>query len=176
MIRNATISDSQPIANALWSVWHQFKARQLPSPIHRYVSSEALGFEISHNLSSWLICESPDLQPFGFFSLSHVSDDKAYKRWGFPRQFVRIDNFACLLSGEILLQQFQLLTTHLPEQSILLVIPSSLRDAYWAATKAGFRQLGDCDLVVGAFVWLYLDREDKHDEIQTKLRKARVVA
>ena len=45
----------------------------------------------------------------------------------------------------------------------------------FSATKAGFRQLGDCPIIVGAFVWLYLDREDRHEEIQTKLRKARVV-
>jgi len=171
MIRSATISDSEPIANALWSVWHQFKIRQIPSEMHSYASSEALAEQIRHDLSRWLVCE-----PSGFFSLVAVGDDKTYKRWHFPQRTVRIEHFACLLSGEILLQQFQLLVSHLPEQSILLVIPSSLRDAYWAATKAGFRQLGDCPMIVGAFVWLYLDREDRHDEIQTKLRTARVVA
>jgi len=176
MIRKATITDSQPIAKALWSIWQQFKAQQIPSPVRGYASSETLCSEISHDLNSWLVCELPHSQPLGFFSLCHVSEDKAYKRWGFPRQFVRIERFACLLPGEILLQQLQFLNSHLPGQSLLLVIPSSLRDAYWAATKAGFRQLGDCNLVVGAFVWLYLDRESKHDEIQTKLRKARVVA
>lgn len=170
MIRSATISDSEPIANALWSIWHQFKVRQIPSPIRSYASSEALAEEIRHDLSRWFICESS-----GFFSLAPIGDDKTYKRWRFPQRTIRIERFACLLSGEILLQQFQLLASHLPEQSILLVIPSSLRDAYWAATKAGFRQLGDCALIVGAFVWLYLDREDRHDEIQTKLRRAKVV-
>jgi hypothetical protein len=58
----------------------------------------------------------------------------------------------------------------------LLCIPSSLRDAYWAALKSGFQQLGDSELVVGAFVWLFLDREGRRDEIQEKLRRARVVA
>jgi hypothetical protein len=175
MIRSATISDSEPIAKALWSIWQQFKIRQIPSPIHSYASSEALAEEIRRDLSRWLVCESPDSQPPGFFSLSPTDDDKTYKRWRFPQHSVRIEHFACLFSGEILVHQFQLLASHLPQESILLVIPSSLRDAYWAATKAGFRQLGDCPLIVGAFVWLYLDREDRHDEIQTKLRRAKVV-
>jgi hypothetical protein len=122
------------------------------------------------------VCDSSDSQPFGFFSLCQVSDDKTYKRWGFPPKFVQIERFACLLTGEILLRQLQFLSSHLPQQSILLVIRSSLRDAYWAALKAGFRQLGECPLIVGAFIWLYFDREDRHDKIQTNLRRAKVVA
>ena len=31
MIRSATISDSELIAKAIWSIWQQFKIRQLPS-------------------------------------------------------------------------------------------------------------------------------------------------
>jgi hypothetical protein len=171
MIRSATNSDSEPIANALWNIWHQFKIRQIPSPMHSYASSDALAEQIRHDLSRWLVCDTA-----GFFSLVPIGDDKACNRWRFPQHAVRIQDFACLLSGEVLHHQFQLLVSHLPEQSILLVIPSSLREAHWAATKAGFRQLGDSALIVGAFVWLYLDREDRHDEIQAKLRKERVVA
>jgi hypothetical protein len=176
MIRNATISDSEPIANALWRIWHQFKVRQIPSPMHSYASSENLAEEIRRDLNRWLVCESSDSKQSGFFSLSSVSDDKTYKRWGFPQNCVHVENFSCLLIGGILLRQFQLLVSHLPQQSILFCIPSSLRDAYWAVLKARFKQLGDSSLVVGTFVWLYLDREDKHDEIQTKMRRAKVIA
>jgi len=171
MIRNATISDSEPIATALWDIWHQYKVRQIPSPMHRYASSEALAEDIRHDLDRWLVCE-----PAGFFSLIPAGDDKAYKRLQFPRRTMRIENFACLLSGEILSHQLRLLATHLPQPSILLVIPSSLRDIHWAALQAGFRQLGDGSLIVGAFVWLYLDRQDSHDAIQTKLRRAKIIA
>ena len=170
MIRSATVLDSDLIAKELWNVWHQFKIRQIPSPMHSYASSEALAAQIRHDLSRWLVCE-----PSGFFSFDAVGDDKIYQRWRFPPRTVRIDQFACLLSGEALLQQFQGIASHLADQSILLVIPSSLQDAYWAATKAGFRPLGDFPLIIGSFVWLYLDREDRHDEIQARLRKARVV-
>jgi len=176
MIRGATISDSEPIAKALWNIWHQFKILQIPSPIRRYSSSEALSQEISRDLSRWLVCEGVDLQPAGFFSVSSIGDDKIYKRWRFPQRSIRMEQFACLLTGEVILHQFQLLVAHLPQQSILLCIPSSLRDAHWAALKAGFRQLGDCQLIVGGFVWLYLDREGRHNEILTKLRRAKVIA
>jgi len=176
MIRNATISDSEPIAKVLWSIWQQFKVRQIPSPMHSYASSEALGVEIRRDLNRWLVCELPNSQPLGFFSLSSIGDDKTYKRWGFPKHSVRIEHFSCLLTGEIILRDLQLLVSHLPQQNILLCIPSSLRDAYWAALKAGFRQLGDSSLVVGAFIWLYLDRENGHDKIQTKMRRAKVIA
>ena len=170
MIRSATISDSDTIAKELWNAWHKFKIRQIPTPMHSYASSEALAAQIRHDLSRWLVCE-----PSGFFSFDAVGDDEIYQRWRFPARTVRIDQFACLLTGEAILQQLQLLASCLPAQSILLVIPSSLRDAYWAATKAGFRPLGNCPLIIGSFVWLYLDREDRYDEIQAKLRKARVV-
>ena len=171
MIRSATISDSEPIAKAIWSIWQQFKVRQLPSPMHSYASSEALTEEIRRDLSHWFVCE-----PSGFFSAVRVGDDKTYKRWCFPQHAVRVAHFACLLPGETLLGQLQSLAAHLAEHSILLVIPSSLRDAHWAAVKAGFRELSDSSLIAGGFAWLYLDREDRHDEIQTKLRRAKVVA
>jgi hypothetical protein len=171
MIRSATISDSEPIAKALWSIWQQFKIRQIPSPMHGYASVEALAAEIRGDLSHWLLCELS-----GFFSLSPIGDDKTFKRWRFPQHAVRVGHFACLLPGETLLGQLHSLSAQLVEQSILLVIPSSLRDAHWAAVKAGFRELGDSSLITGAFVWLYLDREDTHDEIQTKLRRAKIVA
>jgi hypothetical protein len=171
MIRSAITSDSEPIANALWSIWEQFKIRQLPSPMHGYASSHALAEEIRSDLSHWFVCE-----PFGFFSVVPVGDDKTYKRWRFPQHAVRVAHFACLLPGETLLGQLQSLATHLAKQSILVVIPSPLRDAHWAAVKTGFRELGDSSAIVGGFAWLYLDREDRHDEIQTKLRRAKVVA
>jgi hypothetical protein len=171
MIRSAAVSDSETIAKALWNIWHQFKVRQLPSPMHSYASSEALAEEIRRGLNHWFVCE-----PSGFFSVVPVGDDKTYKRWRFPQHAVRVAHFACLLPGETLLGQLQSLAAHLAERSILLVIPSSLRDAHWAAMKAGFRELGDSSLTVGGFTWMYLDREDRHDEIQTKLRRAKVVA
>jgi hypothetical protein len=139
--------------------------------MHSYASSEALVQEICQDVSHWYVCE-----PSGFFSVMPVGDHKTHKRWRFPQDAVRVEHFACLLAGETLLLQLQSLATHLARQSILLVIPSSLRDAHWAALKAGFRELGDSSLIVGGFVWLYLDREDRHDEIQTKLRRAKVVA
>ncbi len=176
MIRNATISDCEPIAKAIWSIWHQFKLRQIASALHSYASCEALCEEVRRDLSRWLVCELPDVDGcLGFFSLRPVGDDKLYKRWRFPKHSVLIEHFSCLLPGEIIHRHLQLLAAHIPEQNILLVIPSQLRDAYWAAMKTGFKLLGDCPLIVGAFVWLYLDREDKHEEIRTKLRRAKVV-
>jgi hypothetical protein len=176
MIRNATISDCEPIAETLWNIWQQFKVRQIPSSMHRYASSEVLAGAIRSDLSRWLVCESIDSQPSGFFSLSPVGDDKTYKRWRFPEHSVRVENFSCLLPGEAIVRHLQLLASHLPRESILLCIPSSLRDAYWAGLKSGFQQLGDCQEVAGAFVWLYLDRDGRRDEIQAKLRRAKVVA
>jgi hypothetical protein len=169
-MRRATISDSEPIANALWRIWRQFKVRQIPSSMHKYPSSKALDAEIRSDLSRWLVCE-----PSGFFSLCPIGDDKTYKRWGFPQHAVRVEYFACLLTGEAILQHLRLLVLHISEQSILLCIPASLRDAQWAALKAGFRELGDSSLIVGAFVWLYFDREGRHDAIQAKLRRAKIV-
>jgi|ERR1043165_4658145 hypothetical protein len=170
MIRSATISDSEPIAKALWSIWQQFKVRQIPSPMHSYASPEALAAEIRGDVTHWFVCESS-----GFFSVFPVVDDRTYRRWRFPQHAVRVGHFACLLPGETLLGPLQCLCAHLAEQSILLVIPSPLRDAHWAAVKAGFRELGDSSLIIGGFAWLYLDREDRHDEIETKLRRAKVV-
>jgi hypothetical protein len=174
-IRTATISDSEPIARELWDVWQQFKIRQIPSSMHKYASYEALAGEIRANPGRWLVCESLDEELSGFFSLSPVGHDKSYEHLGFPEHAVRIDDFACLQPGEALLRQFQLLTSHLPSQSILLVIPAQLRDAYRVALKAGFRQLGDSPLLVGAYSWLYLDRESRLDEVQTKLQRAKMI-
>jgi len=175
MIRSATISDSEPIAKALWSIWRQFKVQQIPSPMHRYASPESLTQEIQNNVSNWLVCESLDSEPPGFFLLSPVGDDKTYKRWRFPEHSVLIEHFACLFPGETILHHLQLLVSYLPQESILLCIPSSLRDAYWAALKSGFQQLGDCQLIVGSVVWLFLDRAGRRDEIQAELRRAKVV-
>jgi len=175
MIRNATISDSEPIANALWGIWHQFKVRQMPSPLHSYASSEAVAEQIRSDLNRWLVCESTDPKEAGFFSLLPIGHNKIYKKWRFPEQSIQIEHFACLSSDEVLLHQFQLLAAHLPQESILVCIPSLLRDAYWAALKSGFGVLGESPLIVGTYVWLYLDREQKLDEIRTKLRRARLV-
>jgi hypothetical protein len=139
--------------------------------MHRYASPEALAEEIRRDVSHWFVCE-----PSGFFSVVPVGHDKTYNNWRFPQHAVLVLDFACLLPGETLLRQIQSLATHLAEQSILLVIPSSLRETHWAAVKAGFRELGDSFSTGSEFNWLYLDREDKHDEIQTKLRRAKVVA
>jgi hypothetical protein len=171
MLRSATIADCEPIAKAVWSIWQQFKVRQLPSRMHRYASSEALAEEVRQDLGHWFVCE-----PSGFFSIVPIGEDKTYKRMRFPQCAVRVAHFACLLPGETLLGQLQSLAKHLAEQSILLVIPSSLREAHWAAVKTGFRELGDSSLIVGGDTWLYLDREDRHDEIQAKLRRAKIVA
>src|SRR5579859_4589423 len=107
MIRIAAISDSSPIAKALWSTWQQFRVRQIPSPMQSYASSEALAQEIRDRLSCWFIYE-----PGGFFSLIPVGDDKTYKRWHFPQTAVRVLHFACLLSGEALLAQLRSLAAH----------------------------------------------------------------
>src|SRR6266404_1396963 len=162
MIRSATISDSEPIAKALWSIWHQLKAQQIATPLHACASSEVLSEEIRRHLIGWLVCEAPDPKHAGFFSLFPIGGDKTYKRWRFPQDSVLIEHFACLLGGEILLPQLQLLVGHLPEQSILLCIASPLRGAYWAALKTGFRLLGESPLIVGTFAWLYLDREERY--------------
>jgi len=178
MIRCATSSDSEPIAKALWRGWHHLKAQQIATPLHIYATPEVLSDEIRRDLSRWLVCESSDPQQMGFFAISPISSlgsDKTYKRWRFPERAIRIEHFACLLSGEILLHQFQLLASHLPQESILLCFASPLRGAYWAALKAGFRLLGECPLIIGTFVWLYLDREERFDEIQTKLRRAKII-
>jgi len=112
----------------------------------------------------------------GFFGLFPPGREKAYKRWGFSEQFVDVQHFACLLSGSILIHHFQLLASHFPQQSILLCIPSQLRDAYWAALKAGFALLGESPLIIGTVAWLYLDREGRRAKIQAKLQRAKVIA
>jgi len=175
MIRSATISDSEPIAKALWQSWHHLKAQQIATPLHAYTSSDVLAVEIRRDLSRWLVCESANPQEMGFFALSSIGPDKTYKKWHFPECAVRIEHFACLLKGEVLLPQFELLGSHLREASILLCLASPLRDAYWAALKAGFRLLGESPLIVGTFVWLYLDREERFGDIQTKLRRAKIL-
>jgi len=175
MIRSATTSDSEPIAKALWQSWHHLKTRQIATPLHVYGSPEVLAEEIRRDLSRWLVCESANPQEMGFFALCSIGTDKTYKRWRFPDRAVQIEHFAFLLKGEVLLPQFQLLTSHLREASVLLCFASPLRDAYWAALKAGFRLLGESPLIVGTFVWLYLDREEGFEDIQTKLRRAKIV-
>lgn len=176
MIRPATIADTEAIADSLWCIWRQFKVRQIPSPMHCYASVEALDNEIECCLDRWSVCESQKTAIEGFFSLSKIGDDKTFKRWQFPEQAVRVEHFACLLGGEVLCNQLGLLVSHASPQSILLNIPMSLREAHWAAVKAGFRELGENSTLVGAFVWLYLDRDARHDEIQRRLRRAKVVA
>jgi hypothetical protein len=176
MIRNATISDSDAIAKQLWNTWHQFQIRQIGNPKHSYPSVDALAEEIRSDLNHWVVFECADPQKNGFFGLAERGGEKIYKKWGFPAHTVGIQHFASLLSGEALLPQFQALASHLAQQSLLLCIPSSLRDAYWAALKAGFKVLGECPLIVGTYLWLYLDREGKHEQIQSKLRKAKIIA
>jgi hypothetical protein len=174
-IRRATIADSEPIAKALWDLWHQLKARQIPTPLHMYRSPELLVEQMRCGFSQWFICDSSDSRRTGFFCVAPIGSDKTYKRWRFPERAVRVEHFACLLPGEVLLDQFQLLSFELRRESLLLWISSSLRDPYWAALKAGFRPLGESPTMVGTFAWLYLDREQKYDEIQTKLRRAKIV-
>jgi hypothetical protein len=175
MIRSATNADSEPIAKALWQSWHHLKARQIATPLPAYASSEILADEICRDLSRWLVCESSNSQKMGFFAFSRIGTDKTYKRWRFPERAVRIEHFACLLSGEVLLPQFESVASHLREESILLCFASPLREACWAALKAGFRLLGESPLIVGKFAWLYLDREERFGEIQMKLRRAKIV-
>jgi len=131
--------------------------------------------EIEEKINHWLVYELPNSELLGFFSFNSIGEDKTFKRWRFPKQSVRIENFSCLQSGEALLNQFELLIKEMSQQSILLVIPVSLREPYWAGLKAGFRQLGESSLIVGGFIWLYFDRENLHEEIQAKLQKAKVV-
>jgi hypothetical protein len=76
VIRSATISDSEPIAKALWIIWHHLKARQIGAPLNRYASSEVLADEIRRNLNQWLVCDSPTPQQTGFFELSNLGEDK----------------------------------------------------------------------------------------------------
>ena len=54
VIRSATISDSEPIAKALWQSWHHLKARQIATSLHAYPSSEVFADEIRRDLSRWL--------------------------------------------------------------------------------------------------------------------------
>jgi hypothetical protein len=67
------------------------------------------------------------------------------------------------------------LASRFSNQSILVCISSQLRDACWAAIKAGFGMLGESPLIVGTYMWLYLDRENKREEIQLKLRRAKIL-
>ncbi|HZQ48422.1 MAG TPA: hypothetical protein VFC07_15500 [Verrucomicrobiae bacterium] len=175
MIRGANIEDVEPITNGLWKVWQHLKARQIGTPMQRYKSRNGLADEIRNDLTRWLVYETPDPNRWGFFALSHDVNSIFYKKMGFPEDFVTINHFACLLKGEILLEQFQALSAYLPDESVSLSISTTLRDAYWAALKAGFKLLGEQPLVVGEYAWLYLDRERKFEMIQTKLIKARMI-
>ena len=171
MIREAIISDAEPIAKELWNTWHHLKTQQVASPLHAYASRDVLCDEIRSNLRSWLVCEA-GLQHAGFFAVSPLGSEKTFRKWRFPERLVQIEHFPSLFSGEVLVRHFQLLASHLPEASILLCVASTLREAYWAALKAGFRLLGESQLLVGTFAWLYLDRESRFYEIQSKLRRA----
>lgn len=175
MIRQATIADSEPIAEELWSISQQFKIRQMPSPLQKYASSEVLIGEVRRDLSHWLVCEPTDSQPLGFFSLWPI-DHKMRKRWGFAEHSVEVGHFSCLLPGEAILRHLQLLASHMPQENILLRILSLLREAYWAALKSGFQQLGESKLIVGCVVWLLLDREGRRDQIQAKLNRSRIIS
>jgi hypothetical protein len=175
MVRSANIADSEPIAKILWKSWHHLKTQQIPTPLPKYAAVEVLSDEIGRDLSGWLMCESSDPQQIGFFGLSRLGTNATYKRLRFPESAIQIEHFAFLLKGEILLCQFQALAAQFPKQSMLLRFPSQLRDAYWAALKAGFRILGECPLIIGTFVWFYLDREEKFLEIQNKLRRDKII-
>ena len=176
MIRNATVVDSEFIAKTLWSIWHQFKVRQLPNPLHNFASPEALKHKIAREIDEWLVCVSPDSHLTGFFAFSRIGNDKIYKKWQFPEETIRIEHFDCLLSGEDLSAQFRLLTEHMQQESMLVCIASSLRDAYWAALKAGFKPLGESPLIVGTYAWLYLDRAGRHEAIRANLKRAKILA
>jgi hypothetical protein len=175
MIREATIADSQSLAKALWSTWQGLKARQIANPLDGYPTVELLTDEISRDLRRWLVCESSDPKQIGFFALSAIGQEKRYRRRKFPERSVQIRHFARLLSGEVLLPQFQMLAAHLKHESISVVIDAQLREAYWAALKAGFRLLGECPTIVGTSAWLYLDRHESFEQVQTKLLRARLL-
>ena len=84
------------------------------------------------------MCESSDPQQMGFFAISPISHRKRQdlQEMAFSgSSAIRIEHFAYLLSGEILLHQFQLLASHLPQESILLCFASPLRGAYWASSR-----------------------------------------
>lgn len=175
MIRNATPTDIERIANDLWSVRQHLKALQIATPLSGS-TREALAREISLEMDQWLVCESSKLEEMGYFKVGPLGHLKNFKRFRFPEHSIQIGPFACLLKGEVLLPQFEQLVAHLPEKSILVCISSPLRDAYWAALKAGFKLLGESSMIVGTYAWLYFDREQRHEEIQNKLRRSRIIS
>jgi hypothetical protein len=89
MIRSATTSDCEPIAKALWSIWHHLKARQLGGFPRAYSSVDALAEELRGELGRWLVSESADAQQMGFFSFSGLGSDKTYARLRFPERSIR---------------------------------------------------------------------------------------
>jgi len=175
MIRKATAADHEVIAKNLWNSWSELQGRQIPTAIRAYPEPESLAAEILANRDNWLVYESHSPEEGGFFSAFPVGADPTYRRRRFPERAVSVDHFASQLAGEVLLQQFKSLAAHLPDVSLLLRFSSTLRQPYWAAMKAGFRLLGESPLIVGTFVWLYLDRDQRFDEIQLKLRRAKLV-
>jgi hypothetical protein len=175
MIRNATISDAEPIAKMLWATWQQLKIQQIPTASHNYRSSQILIQEIHRDLNRWLVCESSNPQQQGFFSLNRLGGNKTFKRWGFPESAVRIEHFGCLQKAEIILHQLSLLVSQLHQQSILLCVATPLRDAYWAALKAEFKLLGESHSIIGTAAWLYYDCDGRFKEIQEKLTRAKIV-
>ena len=175
MIRRATAADSQRIADELWRNWHQLKARQLGSVPREYSSSEVLAAKIGGELDRWLVCESSDPKQLGFFFCSNLGANQIFKRYRFPERSLHIEKFACLLPSEVILEHLRLLAAHFPNESILLCLPTPLRAAYWAGLKAGFKLLGESPMILGTSAWLYLDREKRFEEIQTKLRRAKLI-
>lgn len=176
MIRSATISDCLPIVQAIREALRQHKARQSDNVSHKLPSLDALADKIRKELDSWLVCESADPQKMGFFSFSNLGADEKFKRYRFPKNSIHIEQFAGHLDGETLLEQFRQLASYFQDRSILVCISAEQRNAYWAALKAEFLLLGECRLIVGTIVWLYLDRDGNFDEIQLKLKRAKLIS
>jgi hypothetical protein len=175
MIRVATDADGEPVAKILWQTWRHLQARQLAGYPRELPTPDSLALRIRGELSRWLVFDSDNPGEFGFFSITNLDGDKTYRRWRFPEETIRIEHFAYFLTGEVLARQFHSLASHFLHESILVCLPTPLRDAYWGALKGGFRLLGESPLVIGTFAWLYLDRAQRFDQIQTKLRKAKII-
>jgi hypothetical protein len=157
------------------------EARQIACPLHAYPSLELLVDEIRTEVTTsgsdrlWFICESVHGSYAGFFALLRMKTYRFFKRCRFADSSYIIEGYECLLDGEVLREQFKEIASHFPEAGLLVCISSELRDAYWAALKAGFSLLGESNLVVGTKAWLYLDRRNRFDEIQVKLRRAKLI-
>jgi hypothetical protein len=181
MIRSATSLDSEVIGKALWDLWHRMKARQIACPLHAYPSLELLVDGIRSEVSTsgsdrlWFICESVHGSYAGLFALLRMKTYGFIRRCRFADSSYIIERYECLLDGEVLLGQFKEIASHFPEAGLLVCVSSELRDAYWAALKAGFCLLGESTLVIGTEAWLYLDRGNRFDEVQMKLRRAKLI-